>query len=65
MTGVLLLVGGSLHEAWRIPLGAIGGTAAFALAIALTGEVSPEEMHTLLARAPLAGRLRRPSRDSR
>lgn len=65
MTGVLLLVGGSLDEAWRIPVGAVGGFLAFVLAITLTGEVSPAEMRSLLAAAPLPGRLRRAGGDSR
>jgi O-antigen/teichoic acid export membrane protein len=59
MTGILLLVGGSLAEAWRIPLGAIAGIGVFVLALRLTGEIRRNEISSLLASAPLLRRLPR------
>ncbi|HEX3511616.1 MAG TPA: oligosaccharide flippase family protein [Solirubrobacteraceae bacterium] len=65
MTGVLLLAGDSLDEPWQIPLGAIGGSAAFVLTIAMTGELTFTEMRALVSAAPMVGRFRRPAGDSR
>jgi O-antigen/teichoic acid export membrane protein len=59
MTGILLLVGGSLAEAWRIPLGGVAGIGAFVLALRLTGEIRKDEISSLLASAPLLRRLSR------
>jgi peptidoglycan biosynthesis protein MviN/MurJ (putative lipid II flippase) len=57
MTGVLLLIGGSLHDAWRIPLGGLAAISAFAALLWLTGEVAPREALDLLGRVPVLRRL--------
>jgi O-antigen/teichoic acid export membrane protein len=57
MTGVLFAIGGSLGEAWRIPLGAIAGIGAFAVVLGLTGEVTLAEASAVLGRVPLLRRL--------
>jgi O-antigen/teichoic acid export membrane protein len=50
MTGLLLLIGDSLAEGWRIPLGGLAGISAFGLVLFLTGEVKPGEARALLER---------------
>jgi O-antigen/teichoic acid export membrane protein len=57
-TGVLLLIGDSLHEAWRIPLGAIAGPVTFGAVLWLTGELTPREAAALLGQLPGARGLR-------
>lgn len=56
-TGVLLLFGDSLSEAWRIPLGGVSGVLVFCLVLWLTREVSVAEARAILAGLPLARRL--------
>jgi O-antigen/teichoic acid export membrane protein len=55
-TAVLLLIGSPLGEAWRIPLGALAGCAAFAAVLWGTGEVDAREARSLLERAPFLRR---------
>jgi O-antigen/teichoic acid export membrane protein len=57
MTGMLLLIGGSLDELWRLPLGALAGAATFAGMLWLTGETTPREALKLLGQVPLLKRL--------
>jgi O-antigen/teichoic acid export membrane protein len=57
MTAMLLLIGDSLHDAWRIPLGGLAGISAFAAVLWLTGEVAPREALDLLGHVPLLRRL--------
>jgi O-antigen/teichoic acid export membrane protein len=63
MTGTLLLIGGSLAEAWRIPLGGLAGIAAFALVLWLTREVSASEALQALDHIPLLRRLHHADSD--
>ncbi len=64
MTGLLLAIGGSQSDLWRIPLGAIVGIAGFAGVLWLTGETNPREAMTLLRQTPLRRLLRgRPPSD--
>jgi O-antigen/teichoic acid export membrane protein len=65
MTAVLLLIGDSLAEAWRIPLGALAGTASFAFVLWLTGEVKVSEALDLLRRVPFLNRLGHAGSDPR
>lgn len=55
MTGMLLLIGGSRSDAWRIPLGGLAGIAAFAFVLWLTGEVTRREARALLDHVPFLG----------
>ena len=57
MTGVLLLIGGSVGELWRLPLGALAGAGTFAVVLWLTGESTPREAITLIGQVPLLKRL--------
>ncbi len=57
MTGVLLAIGGSVNDAWRIPLGALAALSAFAGLLWLTGETNPREAIALLRQAPLLRRV--------
>jgi O-antigen/teichoic acid export membrane protein len=57
MTVVLLSIGGSTSEPWRIPLGAIVALSAFAAVLLLTREVVPEEARALVDHVPLLRRL--------
>jgi O-antigen/teichoic acid export membrane protein len=56
MAGVLLAIGGSLGEAWRIPLGGVAGIGAFAVVLRLTGELTATEAAYLLGRIPVIRR---------
>jgi len=56
LTGILFLFGDSLSELWRIPVGALVGTVAFAAVLLLTGEITTAEARIVLARLPLVGR---------
>jgi O-antigen/teichoic acid export membrane protein len=58
MAAVLMAIGDSLHEAWRIPLGGICGLSAFALVLWLTRELDPHEARTLVDQIPGLGRRR-------
>jgi O-antigen/teichoic acid export membrane protein len=58
MTGLLLVIGDSLAEAWRIPLGALAGCTAFVLVLWLTREVTVAEARALVDRVPFLNRLR-------
>jgi len=56
MTGVILLFGDSLSEAWKIPLGGLTGLFVFCLVLWLTREVSVAEVRVVLGRLPLVQR---------
>jgi len=56
MTGLLLAIGGSVNDAWRIPLGALAGVSAFAALLWLTGETNPREAMALLRQVPVLRR---------
>jgi O-antigen/teichoic acid export membrane protein len=55
-TGVLLAIGASLSEAWRIPVGGVAGLSTFLLVLVLTGEITIAELKGALARMPRPGR---------
>jgi len=57
MTGVLLLVGSPLGEAWRIVLGGVAGLSVFLIVLRVTGELKPGEALALLSHVPLLRRL--------
>jgi O-antigen/teichoic acid export membrane protein len=56
MTGLLLAIGGSVDDAWRIPLGGLAGVSAFAGLLWLTGETNPHEAMALLRQVPVLRR---------
>jgi O-antigen/teichoic acid export membrane protein len=52
MAGLLALIGGSLAEPWRIPLGGLAGVSAFALVLWRSGEVDRADVRAVCARIP-------------
>jgi len=50
-TGVLLLIGAPLSQPWRIVLGGVAGLTVYALVLFASGELTREEVASLLARA--------------
>jgi O-antigen/teichoic acid export membrane protein len=65
MLGVLLFVGDPTGQAWRIPVGALSGTAAYLAMLRITGEVKTEEARRLLSKLPFVQAFRRPGHDLR
>jgi O-antigen/teichoic acid export membrane protein len=52
MAAVLLLIGDSLAEAWRIPLGGLAGIATYAFVLWITREVDAREARAVLGSIP-------------
>lgn len=56
MLAVLLMVGSSLSEAWRIPLGGLTGIAVFGFVLWVLGELKAKDALALLHRVPFGSR---------